>query len=70
LGRKISTHTDGKAHDRLLVTCAIAKGLNRPKPERVVIHQHRHAKGAKERLYTDHFPVVTALRLERWLIGR
>ncbi len=40
LSGKISTHTDGKAYVRILVSDAIAKGLNRLKLERVVIQGH------------------------------
>jgi hypothetical protein len=58
---KISTHTDGKAYDRILVSEAIAWGLNRVRLERVVIQPHRHGKGEERRLYTDHFPVVALL---------
>jgi hypothetical protein len=65
LSRKISTHTDGKAYDRILVSDAIARGLNRRKLEQVVIQPHRHGKGEARRLYTDHFPVAAMLRLER-----
>ena len=46
-----------------LASDAIAKGLNRLKLERVVIQAHRHGKGEERRRYTDHFPVVAALRL-------
>lgn len=62
---KISTQTDRKAYDRILVSEAIARGLNRLKLERVVIQQHRHGRGEERRLYTDHFPVVAVLRLPR-----
>ena len=62
---KVSTHTDGKAYDRILVSDAIARGLNRLKMDAVVIQKHRHGKGEERRLYTDHFPVVAVLRLER-----
>jgi hypothetical protein len=65
LSGKISTHTDGKAYDRILVSEAIAKGLNRLKLERVVIQPHRHGKGEERRFYTDHFPVVATLRMEQ-----
>jgi two-component system chemotaxis response regulator CheB len=65
LSGKITTHTDGKAYDRILVSDAIAKGLNRLKLERVVIQQHRHGKGEERRIYTDHFPVVAVVRLGR-----
>lgn len=41
LSGKISTHTDGKAYDRIPVSDAIAKGLNRLKLEQVVIQQRR-----------------------------
>ena len=62
---KISTHTDGKAYDRILVADAIAKGLNGLKLERVVIQTHRHGRGEERRSYTDHFPVVATLSVER-----
>ena len=62
LSGKITTHTDGKAYDRILVSDAISKGLNRLKLEGVVIQQHRHGKGEERRLYTDHFPVGAELR--------
>ena len=65
LSGKISTHTDGKAYDRILVSDAIDKGLNRLKLERVVTQPHRHGKGEERRLYTDHFPVVAVVRLGR-----
>jgi len=65
LSGKISTYADGKAYDRILVSDAIAKGLNRLKLERVVIQPHRHGKGEERRLYTDHFSVVMILRLGR-----
>ena len=65
LSGKISTHAAGKAYDRILVSDAIAKGLNRLKLERVVIQPHRHGKGEERRLYTDHFSVVMILRLGR-----
>ena len=60
LSVEIPTHTDGKAYDRILVSEAIAKGLNRLKLEAVVIQPHRHGNGKERRLYTDHFPVVAA----------
>jgi hypothetical protein len=41
LNGQISTHTDGKAYDRLLVSEAIAKGLNRLKLESVLIQTSR-----------------------------
>ena len=62
LSGKISTHTDGKAYDRILVSDAISKGLNRLKLERVVIQDHRHGKGDERRLYSDHFPVVVIMK--------
>ena len=65
LSGKVTTHTDGKAYDRILVSDGIAKGLNRLKLERVVIQPHRHGKGEERRLYTDHFPVVAVVRLGR-----
>jgi hypothetical protein len=65
LSGRISTHTDGKAYDRILVSEAISKGLNRLKLERVVIQPHQHGKGEERRSYTDHFPVVAVLRLEQ-----
>jgi hypothetical protein len=64
LNGKISTHTDGKAYDRIFVSDAIANGLNGLKLDRVVIQQHRHGKGEERRLYTDHYPVGVILRLE------
>jgi hypothetical protein len=65
LGGKISTHTDGKAYDRILVSTAMAKGLNGLKLESVSIQSHRHGKGEERRSYTDHFPVVATMRVER-----
>jgi endonuclease/exonuclease/phosphatase family metal-dependent hydrolase len=65
LSGKVTTHTDGKAYDRILVSDAIAKGLNRLKLERVIIQPHRHGKWEERRLYTDHFPVVAVVRLGR-----
>jgi len=65
LNGKISTHTDGKPYDRILVSQAIAKGLNGLKLDRVVIQQHRHGKGEERRSYTDHYPVAAILTLER-----
>jgi hypothetical protein len=65
LSGKVSTHADGKAYDRILVSDAIAKGLNRLRLEGVAIQQHRHGKGEERRSYTDHFPVVAVLRLGR-----
>ena len=65
LSGKVTTHTDGKAYDRILVSDAIAKGLNWLKLERVVIQPHRHAKKEEQRLYTDHYPVAAVLRLGR-----
>jgi hypothetical protein len=61
---KVSTHTDGKAYDRIFVSDAVAKGSNRLKLEEVVIQQHRHGKGEERRAYTDHFPVLVPLRSE------
>ncbi len=58
---KISTHTDGKAYDRILVSDAMAKGLSGLKLEGVTIVRHRHGKGEERRLYTDHFPVIATL---------
>ncbi len=58
LSGRISTHTDGKAYDRILVSDAIAKGLNGLKLDRVVIRTHRHGKGEERRSYTDHYPVA------------
>ena len=65
LSGKVSTHTDGKAYDRILVSNAIAKGLNRLELDRVVIQQHRHGKGEERRSYRDHFPVVATLGVIR-----
>jgi endonuclease/exonuclease/phosphatase family metal-dependent hydrolase len=65
LSGKVSTHTDGKAYDRILVSEAIAKGLNRLKLERMVIQPHRHEKGEQRRSHSDHFPVVATVRVER-----
>lgn len=62
LSGKISTHTDGKAYDRILVSDAIARGLNRLKLGRVVIQPHRHGKGEERRLYTDQFPVIAIIK--------
>jgi endonuclease/exonuclease/phosphatase family metal-dependent hydrolase len=61
---KVSTHTEGKAYDRILVSSAIAKGLNRLRLERVLIQEHRHGKGEERRLYTGHFPVIATLRCQ------
>jgi hypothetical protein len=61
LAGKISTHTDGKAYDRILVSDAIAKGLHGLRLDRVAIQKHRHGKGEERRLYTDHFTVVVIL---------
>jgi endonuclease/exonuclease/phosphatase family metal-dependent hydrolase len=60
---KISTHIDGNAYDRILVSDAIAKGLDGLKVDGVIIQKHRHGKGEERRLYTDHFPVVVTLAL-------
>ena len=57
--------TVGKAYDRILVSNAIAKGLNGLKLDQVVVQQHRYGKGDERRLYTDHYPVAAILRLER-----
>ena len=65
LSRKVSTHADGKAYDRILLSDSIAKGLNGLKLEAVVIQQHRHGKGEERKSYTDHFPVIAMLRLGR-----
>lgn len=62
---KISTHTDGKAYDRILVSEAIAKGLNGLKLDRVVVQTHRHGRGEERRSYTDHFPVVATFTVEK-----
>ena len=62
---KISTHTDGKAYDRILVSDAIANGRDHLKLEEVVIQAHRHGKGEERRFYTDHFPVEATLRVGR-----
>ena len=51
LSGKISTHTDGKAYDRILVSEAVARGLNRLKLDSVAIQPHRHGKG-EERGFT------------------
>jgi hypothetical protein len=45
LAGKVSTHTQGKTYDRIVVSDAIAKGLNGLKPESVNILKHRHGKG-------------------------
>lgn len=63
LSGKISTHTDGKAYDRILVSDAVVKGLNRLKLARVVTQQHRHDRGGERRFYTDHFRVAATLGL-------
>jgi endonuclease/exonuclease/phosphatase family metal-dependent hydrolase len=57
----VSTHTDGKAYDRILLSEAIAKGLNGLKLDSVNIQKHRHGKGEERRLYTDHYSVVVVL---------
>ena len=62
LNGKISTHTDGKAYDRVLALDAFAKGSSRLKLEEVAIQQHRDGKGEERRLSTDHFPVTGAFR--------
>jgi endonuclease/exonuclease/phosphatase family metal-dependent hydrolase len=61
LAGQVSTHTDGKAYDRILVSDAVAKGLDGLTLESVTVQKHRHGKGAERRLYTDHFPVVVVL---------
>jgi hypothetical protein len=58
---KVSTHTDGNAYDRIVVSDAIAKGWNGLKLEGVSIQKHRHGRGEERRLYTDHYPVIVAL---------
>jgi len=60
---RVSTHTDGKAYDRIIVSDAVAKGLNRLRLEGVVVQQHRHGRGEERRLYTDHFPVLVNMGL-------
>jgi exonuclease III len=60
----VETHPDGKAYDRILVSEAIAKGLNRVSLERVVVSPHRHGKGKDRRLYSDHYPVTATLRIK------
>ena len=62
LGGKIATHADGKAYDRIIVSDALAKGLNKLKHEKLMIQSHRHGKGEDRQLYTDHYPVVAILR--------
>jgi hypothetical protein len=62
---RISTHADHHAYDRIIVSDAMARGLNGLKLERVAIQEHRHGRGEERRLYTDHFPVVTELMLTR-----
>jgi hypothetical protein len=64
LSGKISTHVDGKAYDRIFVPDPMAKGLNKLKLESVTIQKHRHGKGEERRVYTDHFPVVAAVKVE------
>ncbi len=49
-GKKISTHTDGKAYDRVFVSDAIAKGLNWLRLEKVLVQPHRHGKGEERRV--------------------
>jgi len=58
LNRKIRTHTDGKAYDRIIVSEAVKRGLAGMKLETVQIQSHTHGNGPNRRLYTDHFPVV------------
>ena len=55
---KVSTHTDGKAYDRIFISDAMARGTACLKLESVRIQKHRHGKGPDQRLYTDHYPVV------------
>ena len=61
-GRAI-THTDGKAYDRIIISEAMAKGLDRLKFESFEIREHRHGRGEERRLYTDHFPVAARFEI-------
>jgi hypothetical protein len=64
LPAKVSTHTDGHAYDRILVSDAIENGRAKLKLDRVEIYPHRHGRGEERRAYTDHFPVVAWLKVE------
>ena len=50
LPAKVSTHTDGKAYDRILVSDAIANGRTKLKLDRVEIYPHRHGRGEPKRI--------------------
>lgn len=64
LSGKVVTHADGRAYDRIFVSEAIAKGLNRLRFEVVTIQRHSHTKGVERRLYTDPFPAAVTIRVE------
>jgi endonuclease/exonuclease/phosphatase family metal-dependent hydrolase len=57
-GGKISTHADGKAYDRIIVSDSVFRGLNGFRLQKVLIQPNRHGKGEDRRSYSDHFPVV------------
>ncbi len=61
LSGKISTHADGQAYDRIILSHALADGLAGLKWAAVQILEHRHGKGPDRRLYTGHFPVLVNL---------
>jgi hypothetical protein len=59
---KVSTHTDGKAYDRVLESDAISRGQGGFRPEGVVIQEHRHGKGEERPFYTNYFPGVVTIK--------
>jgi hypothetical protein len=68
---KVSTHTDVKAYDPILVSDAVAKGLSGLKLDGVNVHKHRHGKGEERRAAFAQAQRVDLRNYgqQRWLSG-
>jgi endonuclease/exonuclease/phosphatase family metal-dependent hydrolase len=62
---RVSTHNDGRAYDRIMVSNEIARGTTGLRFAGVVIRQHRYGAQEERHLYTDHFPVTAGFTIVR-----
>jgi len=60
-GKKIRTHANGKAYDRILLSDAIMNGASGLKFENISVREHPYGKGTNRYWFTDHFPVTANL---------
>jgi endonuclease/exonuclease/phosphatase family metal-dependent hydrolase len=60
-GKKIRTHANGNAYDRILLSGAIMEGEAGLKFENISVREHPYGKGTNRYWFTDHFPVTAVL---------